>query len=216
MRLSLISVILIAIGGCDSQATPKPQSQIVQTPEEKEPIPKTKLQSPFVQRQEEKDSIQQLASLGVTVEASVAMQIGETYRSLECNLTGKEVSDEILACLGSLTHLTTLHFNGQKIPEEGLAHLKGLSNLRYLDLNGTGISDAGLVHLKDLTHLEHLSLISTRVTGSGFVHLTGLPNLRLISFDDEGRDYVAIKEFKQSVPDCQLSPWGTTEHELIK
>jgi hypothetical protein len=110
-------------------------------------------------------------------------------------LTGREVTDSIIAPLKGAHELKWLHLSNTRISDDGLKYLKELVELRQLQLANTGISDVGVKFLGRLEQLTILNLARTKVTGQGMKYLKRmlrLENLYLNStkVDDEGLRHV--------------------------
>jgi hypothetical protein len=106
-------------------------------------------------------------------------------------LTGRDVTDSIIAPLQGAHELKWLHLCNTSITNEGLKYLQELTELRELLLGDTPISDAGLKVLFRLDKLTILNLTGTKVTSEGMRHLTGLARLENLylnetEVDDEG------------------------------
>jgi tRNA A-37 threonylcarbamoyl transferase component Bud32 len=95
-------------------------------------------------------------------------------------LSGPEVTDEALAHIRTLTHLTQLFLSGTRVSNDGLEHLKLITDLTHLGLISARVNDAGLVHLKALPNLHRLWLPNTQISDDGLAHLESLTNLQLL------------------------------------
>ena len=119
------------------------------------------------------------------------------------------ITDELIARVADLDHVTTLHLGGSRqLTDEGLAHLARMPQLESLELSvypgckmtdrglavlaqlpnlrrfkmpwQGGISDAGVAHLRACDALEQIDLMGTP-TGDGVLEaLQGKPRLRQI------------------------------------
>jgi len=69
----------------------------------------------------------------------------------------KKTDDELMAEVGKLSRLETLHLDGIWVTDAGLAHLRGLSQLVSLHLDTNSPTDAQMAQVAGLTTLRHLS-----------------------------------------------------------
>lgn len=110
---------------------------------------------------------QQLAELAPVADQIAWLDIART-----------KVTDNGLAIVGKMTHLTKLHLENTAIGDAGMAQLAGLKNLEYLNLYKTQVGDAGLERLKGLTSLSKLYLWQSKATPSGAERLrSSVPKL---------------------------------------
>jgi hypothetical protein len=120
---------------------------------------------------------------------------------------GPHFTEDKLAHIVPLRHLTSLGLSSTGISDDGLARLSTLRRLKELDLSrtlitdaalqqlnvygqlqklylaGTSVGDAGLAALSSLSQLAHLDLSETGVTDNGLVHLRGLTRLKRLDLD---------------------------------
>lgn len=111
-------------------------------------------------------------------------------------LTGRHVTDRLLAPLKDARELQSLHLCNTRITDEGLQCIKGLTELRELHLADTKVTDSGLKHLRTLRKLKILTLARTRISGVGLKHLKKLRQLEYVNLDetkanDEGLKHAA-------------------------
>jgi len=84
------------------------------------------------------------------------------------------ISDEMVAGLASLEHLTEIRFRGPRITGYGFNRFQ---HLRNLSLDCQTIRPNGFAEIGQLTSLQSLSLWSTNVTDADLVKLSGLEQL---------------------------------------
>jgi len=71
----------------------------------------------------------------------------------------RNLNDEGLRHISSLTNLMDLKIGYCSIGNEGLKHLSNLINMQYLDLEGCNlIENVGLKYLSKMTKLKHIVL----------------------------------------------------------
>ncbi|WP_300597707.1 c-type cytochrome domain-containing protein [Niabella sp.] len=86
-------------------------------------------------------------------------------------LAESNITDEGLAAVAKLIHLTRLQLANTKITDAGLVHLKALEQLQVLNLVGTKVTEKGLAALKDLKSLRALYLYKSGIGSTGWVQL---------------------------------------------
>jgi hypothetical protein len=92
-----------------------------------------------------------------------------------------QMTDDLLARLGSLEHVTALDLAGSvRVTDAGIRQLARLPRLRRLDLARCGITDGGLAVLRELPQLEWLGLASTAITDAGARSLAACDQLRAL------------------------------------
>lgn len=98
------------------------------------------------------------------------------------------LTDDDLAGVHRLKHLTRLDLTGTQISDCGLSHLRGTA-ISSLSLERTSISDEGLRSLERL-QLSSLNLNATAIKGPGLAAFTNMPIERLDAepsqLEDEG------------------------------
>lgn len=92
------------------------------------------------------------------------------------DLARTKVTDNGLAQIGKMKHLTRLHLENTEITDKGLDHLKGLAELEYLNLYGTKVSDAGIMKLAANKNLKKLFVWQSQVTEEGAKKLAAAIN----------------------------------------
>ncbi|TDQ18338.1 putative membrane protein [Algoriphagus boseongensis] len=80
------------------------------------------------------------------------------------DLSGTQISDEVLNDLSLFPNLTVLKLNETKISGENLAKLKANTYLKHLYLNGTQVSAIQLEVLNELKSLEKVYAFNTPIT----------------------------------------------------
>lgn len=105
-------------------------------------------------------------------------------RAMGLDLSRTQVTDDAMAQVAKLDHLTHLSLAGTNVTDAGLKNLTSQTGLTHLDLRGTKVTDAGLVHLAALINLTHLYLKDTQVTGNDVAFLTHLNQLTHLYLTD--------------------------------
>ena len=112
------------------------------------------------------------------------------------------------AALGPLARIAPqvawLDLGATKVTDQGLASLAGLPHLTRLHLQRTAIGDAGLAHLAKLTHLEYLNVYGTKVTDEGLKPLAGIKTLRSIYVWQTGVTAGGIASLKAALPKATI------------
>jgi Leucine-rich repeat (LRR) protein len=116
------------------------------------------------------------------------------FKSMRRDVSGGEyllyfadATDELLAHLGNLRSLKTLHIgdfglgNHADAEADPFAFLARLVNLRVLTITSVPLADESLAHVASLNNLEKLSLAHVRVTDEGLRHLRKLHQLKSLS-----------------------------------
>jgi hypothetical protein len=107
------------------------------------------------------------------------------------NLSGKKISDTLLAPIVQLVNLTRLQLDNTLVTDQGLATLISLRNIQYLNLVGTNVTANGIMQLKGLPKLQAIYIYKTFITTSEWSTLkSNFPNVTL----DTGGYYVPILE----------------------
>ena len=107
------------------------------------------------------------------------------------NLSGKKISDTLLAPIGQLVNLTRLQLDNTLITDKGLASLLSLIELQYLNLVGTKVTGNGIKQLKGLPKLQAIYIYKTFITAAERTTIkSNFPNVTL----DTGGYYVPILE----------------------
>jgi mono/diheme cytochrome c family protein len=100
------------------------------------------------------------------------------------NLSGKKISDTLLAPIGQLVNLTRLQLDNTLITDKGLASLLSLIELQYLNLVGTKVTGNGIMQLKGLTKLQAIYLYKTFISSSDWSMLKN--NFPKVTLDTGG------------------------------
>lgn len=78
-------------------------------------------------------------------------------------LEDSNITDDGLAAIAKLTHLTRLQLANTKITDAGLGHLRSLQQLQVLNLVGTAVTEKGLASLRELKSLRAVYLYKTGI-----------------------------------------------------
>ena len=98
---------------------------------------------------------------------------------IELDLSGCQVSPEMMEAVGGLTALRKLSLRKSTCSDADLQKLTTLTNLTVLNISSTGITDAGVRFLQG-SSLREVFLYQTKVTTAGVLSLKSLvPNLRI-------------------------------------
>lgn len=119
--------------------------------------------------------IQTVAMLFTKLGGEVEVGVGE--KVIDIDLDGRDVSDEQLSQLATLSDLKSLNLSNTAITDVGLKQLTSLKKLKFLYLFGTRVTDAGMASIVTLPRLEVLCLDSTEITDLGLKTLEDLPRL---------------------------------------
>lgn len=96
------------------------------------------------------------------------------------NLSGKQISDNLLAPVAQLSNLTRLQLDNTLVTDKGIASLRSLANLQYLNLVGTKVTSNGIMQLKGLPKLQAVYIYKTFITASEWPILkSNFPNVTL-------------------------------------
>jgi hypothetical protein len=92
------------------------------------------------------------------------------------------MSDEVLARVAELSHLTNLHLaHSRRVTDAGLRHLVRLPHVRSLDLSGCAFTDEGLGVLRQLPELRTFELHWHQgVSDAGVAHLAACEALERV------------------------------------
>ncbi len=107
------------------------------------------------------------------------------------DLTGTAVTDQGLAQIAAMPHLTRLHLARTAITDQGLVHLAPLVELEYLNLYGTPLTDAALPLLKPLCKLHQL-----------FLWQTGISPAAAKAFAEESADKEQIEHWQAEITEA--------------
>jgi len=127
------------------------------------------------------------------------------------HLSGKELTDEGLVHLKSISKLVWLNLRGTKITDAGLAHLAEIKTLTQLHLEKTAITDAGLAQLAGLENLEYLNLYGTTVTDAGLEHLKGLSKLKKVYLWQSGVTKAGAEALQAAIPGLYINRGADAE-----
>jgi Leucine-rich repeat (LRR) protein len=98
-----------------------------------------------------------------------------------------QATDELLARLSLIDHLTSLDLSGSKaLTATGLRALARMPQLRELNLSGCQVTDDGLAVLRHLPALERVALAWTPITDAGVEHLAACERLRSVDLSGTG------------------------------
>jgi Leucine-rich repeat (LRR) protein len=138
----------------------------------------------------------------------------ETVTQLgELTLENANITDAGLQHLSGLTRLHSLQLSGTRITDAGLVHLEELARCQLPFAQENSRNEAGprlapgesgelpKVH----TVLQQLGLNRTQVTDAGLKRLEGFIGLEQLSVQDTQVTSEGVNEFKQSLPNCEVS-----------
>src|SRR5436190_15051539 len=129
-------------------------------------------------------------------EKDIALLLPIKKQLVWLNLSGKKISDTLLASIAQLTSITRLQLDNTMITDRGLASLRLLINLQYLNIVGTKVTTNGIMQLKGLPKLQAIYIYKTFITASEWSTLkSNIPNVTL----DTGGYYVPILETDTTV-----------------
>jgi len=129
-------------------------------------------------------------------EKDIALLLPIKKQLVWLNLSGKKISDTLLASIAQLTSITRLQLDNTMITDRGLASLRLLINLQYLNIVGTKVTTNGIMQLKGLPKLQAIYIYKTFITASEWSTLkSNFPNVTL----DTGGYYVPILETDTTV-----------------
>lgn len=105
--------------------------------------------------------------------------------------SSRGVTNDDMARLAALEHVTNLNLNGTSIGDEGLQHISGLTSLRSLSLWRTMVTDKGLEALSGMNDLTTLNLSASQVSDGAVERLAHMQQLHRLdiaaeSLTDEG------------------------------
>jgi Leucine-rich repeat (LRR) protein len=142
--------------------------------------------------------------LGATKFSAADLDLLLSFPNLEVlNLSNKkDLTDESLGKIKSLTHLKKLTLNGVPITDAGLAHLADLTDLEELWLIATKITDDGLAHITGCTKLATLSIEATEASDKCIENLKKLENLKVLHIKNSKITGEGVKELNAALPDC--------------
>ena len=134
------------------------------------------------------------------------MEIAQNDPRLDVSLhlSDRDVTDEVLAPLATMTQVAWLNLAGTKITDTGLVHLAALKGLEKLHLERTAIGDEGLKQLSGLEKLVYLNLYGTQVTDAGLVHLESLKGLRRLYVWQTKVTPEGIAKLKEKLPELRV------------
>jgi hypothetical protein len=155
-----------------------------------------------VTRADEAEAIKALKKLGATF-LYVDNKPGNPVRTVY--LPGPKVTDASLKELKAFEQLQMLKLDSAKnITDEGVKELASLTKLEDLGLGSTQVTDAGLKHLAELKELKALSLSFTNITDAGLKELAAHKKLETLglSFTKVTKD--GVKELQDALPKCKI------------
>lgn len=101
--------------------------------------------------------------------------------------------------------ITWLDIKEGEITNDGLAPLKNLKHLTKLRLEKTPVSDEGMDHLKELVYLEFLNLYGSKVGDQGIDKLSDLRNLRSLYAWDTRVTHNGAKELEKKIGNLEVN-----------
>lgn len=118
--------------------------------------------------------------------------------------------------LGSFTTIKDLTISGKTITDDMLALLTGLTELERLSSDGIQLTDDGYKHFAAFKKLKSLSFFhpafrSEKFTGSGLVHLKALPNLESLTFAGSTAGDAAMEAIGQLTQLKGFRTWHTAQ-----
>lgn len=123
------------------------------------------------------------------------------------------ITDEELADISELEHISMMTLSVAQISDAGLMHLGKMPRLLALFLNGNDrqrgsqgpakITAAGLRHLEGLRGLLYLSLCSLQITDDALAGLEEMTQLRLLSLDNTAVTDAGLGIFKEAFPNLE-------------
>jgi len=132
---------------------------------------------------------------------------------LSIKLDGTGVGNVDLDRLSAAGGLRELSLANTRISDDGLAYVANLQHLTNLNLSRTAITSAGLAHLTRLSELTELNLERTRVTDQGLARVASLPKLERLYLSDTGVTDVGIEQLKRATSLKLLTAHGTALSE---
>lgn len=152
--------------------------------------------------QQEADAINKILEVGGSV-----MQVAQNDDSniVDFHLGGKQLTDEGLENVKSVSKLVQLDLKDTQITNEGLRQIANITSLTRLNLARTQVSDEGLEYLKGLDNLEYLNLYGSQVTDTGLEHLVGMTNLRKLYLWQSKVTPEGAQKLQKELPDCEVN-----------
>jgi hypothetical protein len=120
------------------------------------------------------------------------------------DLRETKVTNEHLATIGSMRHLTELVMDGCDITDTGLFRLSGMHELESASLRYTGITNSGLKALSMMHGLQSLQLTGTKVDDEGLKAISHLSSLNDVYARWTRVTTSGAAELRKSLPDCQV------------
>lgn len=152
---------------------------------------------------------------------AVVLPIAHESNFLSANLINVTSLDSAVELLSQLKEqLVWLKAGGQPLTDNHLAKLSSLKHITRLSLDGTQVTDAGLNNLKSLDALLYLNLNNTKVTSAGVSNLASLKQLQSLFLygNNIKAEEIALvkKELRNTVIESgnyvvPLIPFDTTE-----
>jgi hypothetical protein len=131
--------------------------------------------------------------------------LGELPHIHTLSLSGRRnITDDGLRHLSSLTHLQILTLNATDVQGSELAHVAEMPKLRWLVLHDTQIGDSGLETLSASASLEAISLDKTRVTDEGLKHLAKIKTLMTVGTSGTQVTEAGRAELRRALPNCEV------------
>lgn len=121
------------------------------------------------------------------------------------NTDGALITDDGIAPISHLSHLTCLRLNNAKnITDRGLQCIVDLTELVMLDLSGTSVTDQGLSELCNLDKIEMLGLDNTQVSDRGIMELRHMKRLQLLKLQGTNVTPKGVAILQRELPGCQI------------
>ena len=126
----------------------------------------------------------------------------------------RQLTDEGLRHLARMPQLERLCLSGVKLTDRGLAVLRELPNLRFFEMTWQrGVTDAGVANLAACSRLESVDLMGTPTGDGAIAALQGTPHLKRLSTGRLVRDDGLA--LLQDIPRLKAPPAGAVDAEEI-
>ncbi len=170
----------------------------------------------------------QIAGAGRVVKAADLPKTPVKARMLLLPSNSPKITDQSLAAVKDLRHLTELHMTDVAIGDAGIAHfgkcrqLTGLfipytpvsdaglnvfagCNFKKVNLTGTKVTGAGLDALKNSIDLDSLNVGGLSVTDADLARLTTFEKLKELSLDGTKVTAAGVAKFAAARPECRIT-----------
>lgn len=107
-----------------------------------------------------------------------------------------DTTDACMDHMGRLNSLRWLDFYMPNVTDQGFSRLKSLKELEFLNISGRGITNASLPQIASYSMLDFLGLSQTGVSDSGLVELKKLPRLQSLDLSYTSITNAAIPSLK--------------------